>query len=114
MHPMKLFSDCTIVENMIVPGGIKRLLTTAHPMNFLHNEINLPVYRISIHYLTEKGNLKQVDKYAVLQAPYNNPEYMEEWIDMFVEDYQAESGKKLRDWGLESIERLGTAVLRIG
>ena len=114
MHPNNFFSDVTMRSNAVVPGGLGTFLASVHPKNFLQKDIPLPVYRIRLHYTMANGNYKEAEKYAVLPPPYDNPEYVDEWLDMMADDYLTENKKDLISWGVDGIEKLGTAVLSIG
>lgn len=112
MHINKFFRNVDMLTETYAPGGVKNLLASAHPMNFLYMPINLSVYKAKIHFTAENGSYKTAEKYAVL--PPSCDKNVDEWIDMYMEDYQDEKGKKLRNFGVDGIEKLGTAVLTIG
>lgn len=114
MHPNKFFSDVQMISNTMIQGGLKPFLASAHPKNFICPDIHLPVYRILIHYTLPNGNYKEVERYAILPPPYEHPESIDEWVQMMVTDYLMENQKEWIDWGVDGIEKLGTAVLKIG
>ncbi len=114
MHPNKFFNDVIMLDELFVSGGAQALLASAHPKNFLPIPVKLPVYRVKVHFVTEKGVYKTAEKYAVLPLPYNHPEYIDEWVNMFLEDYRSKNKKNFMNLELDGIEKLGTAVLTIG
>ena len=86
MHPNQFFNHVTMLNESFIPGGAQALLASAHPRNFLPVPVQLPVYRIKVRFQTGKGVYKTAEKYAVLPPAYDNPEFIDEWLNMFLED----------------------------
>ena len=70
MHPSEFFKNCSLRTGIdvfeIYDSDLKEKLRNIHPKNFLKTKITLPVYKVNLSYLTEKGNYKTVDRYAVI------------------------------------------------
>lgn len=118
MHPSKFFENCGIRTGIdtfeIFDNDLKEELKNIHPKNFLKTKITLPVYKINLSYITEKGNYKIVDRYAVMDSE-DDDEYFDFWIDMFLRDYNNMNPKhKMTECRINSIERICEAVLPIG
>lgn len=114
MHPNQFFNHVTMLDESFIPGGAQALLASAHPKNFLPVPVRLPVYRIKIRFQTGKGVCKTAEKYAVLPPAYDNPEFIDEWLNMFLEDYKNENKRDMISLELDGFEKLGNAVLTIG
>ena len=93
---------------------MKQKLKSIHPKNFLKTKITLPVYKINLYYVTEKGNYKTVDRYTVMDSE-SDDEYVDFWIDMFIRDYNKDNpNHKMIKCEVNSIERICEAVLPLG
>ena len=93
---------------------MKQKLKSIHPKNFLKTKITLPVYKINLSYVTEKGNYKTVDRYTVMDSESDN-EYVDFWIDMFIQDYNKDNpNHKMTKCEVNSIKRICEAVLPLG
>ena len=93
---------------------LKQKLKNIHPKNFLKTKITLPVYKINLSYVTEKGNYKTVDRYTVMDSE-SDDEYVDFWIDMFIQDYNKDNpNHKMTKCEVNSIERICEAVLPLG
>jgi len=114
MHPNQFFNHVTMLDESFIPGGARALLASAHPKNFLPVPVRLPVYRIKVRFQTGKGVCKTAEKYAVLPPAYDNPECIDEWLNMFLEDYKNENKRDMIGLELDGFEKLGNAVLTIG
>lgn len=114
MHPNQFFNHVTMLDESLIPGGAQALLASAHPKNFLPIPVRLPVYRIKIRFQTGKGACKTAEKYAVLPPAYDNSEFIDEWLNMFLEDYKNENKRDMIGLELDGFEKLGNAVLTIG
>lgn len=118
MHPSKFFDECSLRTDIdtieIFDSDLKEKLKNVHPKNFLKTKIMLPVYQINLSYLTDCGNYKTVDRYAVMDSS-NDDEYFDFWLDMFVRDYNdSNPNHKMMDCKINSINRICEAVLPIG
>lgn len=118
MHPSEFFDDCSLRTGIdtveIYDEELKQKLKNIHPKNFLKTKIVLPVYKINLSYMTEKGNYKTVDRYAVMNSETDD-EYIEFWADMFIRDYNKDNpNHKMTKCEINSIERICEAVLPLG
>lgn len=118
VHPSDFFNNCSIRTGIdtveIYDRELKDKLKSIHPKNFLKTKITLPVYKINLSYRTGNGNYKTVDRYAVMDSK-DEDEYVDFWIDMFVQDYNRDNPKhKMVECSINSIDLLGEAVLPIG
>lgn len=118
MHPNRFFEECHIRTGIdtveIFDSDLKEELKNVHPKNFLKTKIELPLYKIHLTYLTEKGNYKKSTRFAVMDSS-NDDEYMDMWADMFVNDYNRDNPQhKMIDCKVNEVEFLGQAVLPIG
>ena len=118
MHPSELFKNCSLRTGIdifeIYDTDLKEKLKNVHPKNFLKTKITLPVYKVNLSYLTEKGNYKTVDRYAVMDSSADD-EYFDSWLDMFMRDYNNDNpNHKMINCEINNIKRLCEAVLPIG
>lgn len=118
MHPSKFFDECAIRTSIdtveIYDEGLRQDLKQVHPKNFLKTKIELPVYEITLSYLTDKDNYKKITRYAVMDSA-NDEEYIDMWVDMFVRDYNENNPQhKMINCDVLDIQLLGQAVLPIG
>ena len=118
MHPSEFFKNCYLRTGIdifeIYDTDLKEKLKNVHPKNFLKTKITLPVYKVNLSYLTEKGNYKTVDRYAVMDSSADD-EYFDFWLDMFMRDYNNDNpNHKMINCEINNIERLCEAVLPIG
>lgn len=118
MHPSEFFDNCSIRTGIdtveIYDRDLKDKLKSIHPKNFLKTKITLPVYKINLSYRTGNGNYKTVDRYAIMDSK-NEDEYVDFWIDMFVQDYNRDNpNHKMIECSINSIDLLGEVVLPIG
>lgn len=118
MHPSEFFENCSLRTGIdvleIYDTDLKERLKSVHPKNFLKTKITLPVYKVNLSYITEKGNYKTVDRYAVMDSSADD-EYFDLWLDMFVRDYNNDNpNHKMVNCEINNIERLCEAVLPIG
>lgn len=84
-----------------------------HPKNFIKSKLELPVYKVSVGYETEKENYKESEKYMILNT-VDEREYGDMWADMFVRDYETEHKATIKNIQVLNIEFIGDAVLQIG
>ncbi len=118
MHPSDFFENCSLRTGIdtfeIFDEDLKQKLKRIHPKNFLKTKITLPVYKINLSYVTEKGNYKTVDRYTVMDSE-SDDEYVDFWIDMFIRDYNKDNpNHKMTKCEVNSIERICEAVLPLG
>lgn len=118
MHPSEFFKNCSLRTGIdvfeIYDTDLKEKLKNVHPKNFLKTKITLPVYKVNLSYLTEKGNYKTVDRYAVMDSSVDD-EYFDFWLDIFMRDYNNDNpNHKMINCEINNIERLCEAVLPIG
>lgn len=118
MHPSKFFEECSIRTGIdvveVYDENLKEKLKNVHPKNFLKTQIALPVYKITISFQTESGNFRKTEKYTVMESG-DDDEYIDFWVEMFIRDYNAENPHhKMINPHVDSIIRLGDAVLRLG
>ena len=118
MHPSDFFENCSLRTGIdtfeIFDGDLKQKLKNIHPKNFLKTKITLPVYKINLSYVTEKGNYKTVDRYTVMDSE-SDDEYVDFWIGMFIQDYNKDNlNHKMTKCEVNSIERICEAVLPLG
>lgn len=118
MHPSDYFENCSLRTGIdtfeIFDEDLKQKLKSIHPKNFLKTKITLPVYKINLSYVTEKGNYKTVDRYTVMDSE-SDDEYVDFWIDMFIRDYNKDNpNHKMTKCEVNSIERICEAVLPLG
>lgn len=118
MHPSEFFENCSLRTGIdtfeIYDQSLKDKLKNIHPKNFLKTKITLPVYKINLSYMTEKGNYKTVDRYAVMDSQ-SDDEYTDFWVDMFIQDYNSlNPNHKMVECEINSIERICEAVLPLG
>lgn len=118
MHPSDFFENCSLRTGIdtfeILDEDLKQKLKNIHPKNFLKTKITLPVYKINLSYVTEKGNYRTVDRYTVMDSK-SDDEYVDFWIDMFIHDYNKDNpNHKMTKCEVNSIERICEAVLPLG
>lgn len=118
MHPSEFFKNCSLRTGIdvfeIYDTDLKEKLKNVHPKNFLKTKITLPVYKVNLSYLTEKGNYKTVNRYAVMDSSADD-EYFDFCLDMFMRDYNNDNpNHKMVNCEINNIERLCEAVLPIG
>lgn len=118
MHPSDFFENCSLRTGIdtfeIFDEDLKQKLKRIHPKNFLKTKITIPVYKINLSYVTEKGNYKTVDRYTVMDSE-SDDEYVDFWIDMFIRDYNKDNpNHKMTKCEVNSIERICEAVLPLG
>lgn len=118
MHPSEFFENCSLRTGIdtfeIFDEYLKQKLKSIHPKNFLKTKITLPVYKINLSYVTEKGNYKTVDRYTVMDSE-SDDEYVDFWIDMFIRYYNKDNpNHKMTKCEVNSIERICEAVLPLG
>ena len=111
MHPSEFFENCSLRTGI---DTFEIFDENIHPKNFLKTKITLPVYKINLSYVTEKGNYKTVDRYTVMDSE-SDDEYVDFWIDMFIQDYNKDNpNHKMTKCEVNSIERICEAVLPLG
>lgn len=118
MHPSEFFENCSLRTGIdtfeIFDEDLKQKLTSIHPKNFLKTKITLPVYKINLSYVTEKGNYKTVDRYTVMDSKLDD-EDVDFWTSMFIRDYNKDNpNHKMTKCEVNSIERICEAVLPLG
>ena len=118
VHPNEFFSNCALRTDIdtfeIFDEDLRKKLKGIHPKNFLKTKITLPVYKVNLSYLTEKGNYKTVDRYAVMDSA-DDDEYSDFWVDEFVREYNHDNPKhKMISCRINSIEKIADAVLQLG
>ena len=117
LHPSKFFELCAIRTKIdifeIFDDSLKKRLMNIHPNNFIKSKLELPVYKVSVGYETEKENYKESEKYMILNT-VDEREYGDMWADMFVRDYETEHKATIKNIQVLNIEFIGDAVLQIG
>lgn len=117
LHPSKFFELCAIRTKIdifeIFDDSLKIRLMNIHPKNFIKSKLELPVYKVSVGYETDKGNYKESEKYMILNT-VDEREYGDMWADMFVRDYESEHKATIKNIQVLNIEFIGDAVLQIG
>lgn len=118
MHPSKFFENCGLRTGIdtfeIYDEELKQKLKNVHPKNFLKTRITLPVYKVNLSYVTEKGNWKTAIRYAVMDSKADD-EYTDFWVDMFIRDYNnSNPNHKMIKCRINGIERICEAVLPLG
>lgn len=118
MHPSEFFENCSLRTGIdtfeFFDEDLKQKLKNIHPKNFLKTKITLPVYKINLSYVTEKGNYKTVDRYTVMDSKLDD-EDIDFWTSMFVRDYNKDNpNHKMTKCEVNSIERICEAVLPLG
>lgn len=69
MHPNKFFKIAKVLNcNGMSDQDVRQTLIDAHPLNFLKSEIKLPLYKITIKYKTRRGNLRESEKYLLINV----------------------------------------------
>lgn len=115
MHPNKFFKEVNLRTGIdtveIFDRNLKEKLSELHPLNFIKTNVTLPVYQITMSYLTENGNYKESDKYMVMNDP-SEDEFSDMWSDMFARDYAEKYN--LKDLHILDIKHICDAVLPIG
>lgn len=118
MHPSEFFENCGLRTGIdtfeIYDEELKQKLKNVHPKNFLKTRITLPVYKVNLSYVTEKGNWKTAIRYAVMDSKADD-EYTDFWVDMFIRDYNnSNPNHKMIKCRINGIERICEAVLPLG
>lgn len=118
MHPSKFFNECNLRTGIdtfeIYDKELKDKLSSIHPLNFIKTKITLPVYQIDLSYMTDKGNYKNVIRYAVMDSE-SDDEYVDFWADMFTRDYNNNHPEhQMIDCRINSIMKICEPVLPIG
>ena len=119
MHPSKFFKETNLRTGIdtfeIFDEDLKQKLMQIHPLNFIKTKVTLPVYKVLVSYETHKGNLKEIEKYMVMDSPVDEQEgeyYNEVWAEMLTQDYgQEHSMKNIK---VLNVEHICDAVLPIG
>lgn len=120
MHPSILFEQCNIVPNveygyLTCDNELKEELKNTHPKNFIRNNIVLPIYKITMHYLTENNNYRKSYKYCVFDPTTDDDEFSDFIINMVLEDYNRNNPKhKMNHIEIDCVEKICSAVLQIG
>lgn len=124
VHPSKFFDEvgcriCIDVFEQYDPY-VKEQLKSVHPLNFLKTRITLPVFKITISYRTIRGNLRNAEKYIVLdnsllESSDSFNYYVESNVRMECDSYNlAHKKNPMLDYMIEKIEFICDAVLPIG
>lgn len=117
LHPSEFFKWCGMRTGIdvfeIFDDSIKKRLMNIHPKNFIRTRIEHPVYKITVSYMTDRGNYKESEKYMILDSA-GEEEYEGFWADMFSRDYEEEHKRKIKNLKVLNIERVCDAVLTIG
>lgn len=117
LHPSKFFEWCAIRTGIdvfeIFDDDLKKKMMNIHPRNFIKSKLELPVYKVSVGYETEKGNHKESEKYMILNNT-GEQEYDDMWADMFARDYESEYKESIRNIQVLNVEFVGDAVLQVG
>ena len=117
LHPSKFFDWCAIRIGIdvfeIFDNSLKKKLINIHPKNFIKSKLELPVYKVSVGYETDKGNYKKSEKYMILNNS-GEQEYDDMWADMFARDYESEHKTSIKNIKVLNVEFVGDAVLQIG
>lgn len=117
LHPSKFFELCAIRTGIdvleIFDDRLKKKLMNIHPRNFIKSKLELPVYKVSVGYETNKGNYKESEKFMILNNG-TEQEYDDLWADMFARDYESEHKTTIKNIKVLNVEFVGDAVLQIG
>ncbi len=117
LHPSKFFEWCSIRIGIdvfeIFDDTLKKKLMNIHPKNFIKSKLELPVYKVSVRYETEKDNYKESEKYMILNNA-DEQEFDDMWADMFARDYESEHKSSIKNIQVLNVEFVGDAVLQIG
>lgn len=117
LHPSRFFEWCAIRTGIdvfeIFDDSLKKKLMNIHPRNFIKSKLELPVYKISVVYETDKGNYKESEKYMILNNS-NEQEYDDMLANMFAKDYESEHKSAIKNIEVLNVEFVGDAVLQIG
>lgn len=117
LHPSKFFEWCAIRTGIdvfeIFDVSLKKKLMNIHPRNFIKSKLELPVYKVSVGYETDKGNYKESEKYMILNNS-REQEYDDMWADMLARDYELEHKGSIKNIEVLYVEFIGDAVLQIG
>lgn len=117
MHPSKFFEEVHLRTGIdtfeIYDAELKEKLSQVHPLNFIKTKIVLPVYKVTIQYMTSNEKLKQAEKYMILDGAQTSQDDDEDfWADMYIRDYAKEH--ELNQAEVISVEKICDAVLPIG
>lgn len=117
LHPSEFFERCVIRTGIdvfeIFDDSLKKKLMNIHPRNFIKSKLELPVYKVSVGYKTDKDNYKKSEKYMILNNT-GEQEYSDMWADMFARDYESEYKSSIKNIEVLNVEFVGDAVLQIG
>lgn len=117
LHPSKFFEWCVIRTGIdvveIFDDNLKKKLMNIHPKNFIKSKLELPVYKVSVGYETDKGNYKESEKYMILNNG-GEQEYDDMWADIFARDYESKYAASIKNIEVLNVEFVGDAVLQIG
>lgn len=117
LHLSKFFELCEIRTGIdvfeIFDDTLKKKLMNIHPRNFINSKLEFPVYKIVVEYETKMGNVKESEKYMILNNQ-NEQEYDDMWIDMFIRDYKLKYKESINNVQVLNVEFVGDAVLQIG
>lgn len=117
LHPSRFFEWCAIRTEIdvfeIFDDNLKKRLMNIHPKNFIKSKLELPVYKVSVGYETDKGNYKESEKYMIMNNS-EEQEYDDMWADMFTRDYESEHKESIKNIKVLDVNFVGDAVLQIG
>lgn len=117
LHPSKFFEWCAIRTGIDVfesfDEELKRRLVNIDPRNFIKSKLELPVYKVTVGYETQKGNYKESEKYMILNNR-EEQEFDDVWADMFAKDYESEHKESIKNIEVINVKFVGDAVLQIG
>ena len=119
MHPSKFFKETSLRTGIdtfeILDEELQQKLMQIHALNFIKTKVTLPVYKVLVSYETPKGNLKEIEKYMIMDFPVDEQEgeYCNKvWAEMLIKDYgQEHSMKNMKVLG---VSHICDAVLPIG
>lgn len=78
LHPSKFFEWCAIRIGIDVfelfNNDLKYKLMNIHPRNFIKSKLDIPIYKVSVGYETEKGN------YTVMNTPESIEVFVRRWM----------------------------------
>lgn len=124
MHPSKFFEEVGCRTHMDVfeqyDPYVKEQLKNVHPLNFIKTRVTLPVFKVIISYSTIKGNLRNTEKYIVLDNSHLESAdsfnyYIESNVRMECDSYNIDHPKNpMLDYMIKNIEFVCDAVLPIG
>lgn len=115
MHLHKL-ADLLSFHEVAVGGTLpqteyyREKLKRLHPMQMLSSNILLPLYEISLSYMTVRGNYRQAKKYAFL-AEYSEVDFEAE---LLLKDWIAEQNARKPYRKISNVQILEIQKLRMG